>query len=244
MSDPRKPLGGKAYGHIPHLPGSRMGPSDHHCHEGQARICTEKARDRHDVIVVQEKLDGSCVSVARIGDDVHALMRAGFLAHTSPRRQHQLFAAWVRHHRERFLALLDDGERAVGEWMLQAHGTRYALPHEPFVLFDIMRGKKRSPAALVEIRARTMGGFTTPRVLHDGGPLSIYAALAAIATSGHGAIDPVEGAVWRVERQGEVDFLAKYVRPEKVDGAYLFEGGRDGGAEREVWNVDPAEVVR
>ncbi len=51
----------------------------------------------------------------------------------------------------------------------------------------------------------------------------------------HGALDPVEGAVWRVERNalvnpgrsGErcpvVDFLAKYVRPDKIDGCYLPE---------------------
>ena len=43
-----KPLGGKAYGSIPHLIGSRVGPGDHHCHEGQARIATEKVRDKHD----------------------------------------------------------------------------------------------------------------------------------------------------------------------------------------------------
>jgi len=38
----RKPLGGKSYGHIAHLPGSRMGPGDHKCHEGQKRIATEE----------------------------------------------------------------------------------------------------------------------------------------------------------------------------------------------------------
>jgi ABC-type multidrug transport system fused ATPase/permease subunit len=55
----------------------------------------------------------------------------------------------------------------------------------------------------------------------------------AIATSGHGALDTVEGAVWRVERNElidpgrssdrcwVVDFLVKYVRPDKVDGCYL-----------------------
>lgn len=43
-----KPLGQKAYGSIPHLPGSRLGPGDHHCHEGQAKIATEKARDKHE----------------------------------------------------------------------------------------------------------------------------------------------------------------------------------------------------
>ena len=57
----KKPLGHKNYGSIPHLPGSGRGPGDHSCHEGQARIATEKRRDGLDVIIVQEKLDG-CLS--------------------------------------------------------------------------------------------------------------------------------------------------------------------------------------
>lgn len=36
---PIKILGFKAYGSIPHLPDSRMGPGDHHCAPGQAKIC-------------------------------------------------------------------------------------------------------------------------------------------------------------------------------------------------------------
>ena len=53
----------------------------------------------------------------------------------------------------------------------------------------------------------------------------------------HGALDPIEGAGkggWRVEREGTVDFLAKYVRAGKVDGAYLPEISG-----REVWNWRP-----
>jgi len=42
MTDlPRKPLGIKSYGSIPHLPGSRIGIGDHKCHEGQERIATK-----------------------------------------------------------------------------------------------------------------------------------------------------------------------------------------------------------
>jgi hypothetical protein len=33
-----KPLGHRAYGSIPHLPGSRLGLGDHHCGERRARI--------------------------------------------------------------------------------------------------------------------------------------------------------------------------------------------------------------
>ena len=52
MSKGYKPLGKKAYGSIALLPNSRVTPADHHCHEGQARIATEKQRDRHDEVIV------------------------------------------------------------------------------------------------------------------------------------------------------------------------------------------------
>src|SRR5437588_7986509 len=122
----RKPLNGKAYGSIPHLPGSRLGPGDHHVHAGQAIICTEKARDRHDRLIVQEKLDGSCVAVAKLEGRIVPLTRAGYPAHSSPWEQHQLFEAWVWNNAyERFDQLLEEGERLCGEWLAQAHGTRY-----------------------------------------------------------------------------------------------------------------------
>ncbi len=232
-----KPLGIKSYGHIAHLPGSRKGPSDHHCHAGQARICTEVARDRHDVITVTEKLDGSNVAVARIDGVAVPLGRSGYPAATSRFEQHRLFHIWAMERQQLFLDLLEDGERVCGEWLAQAHGTRYALPHEPFVVFDLMRG----PTRLLnhECRDRCIEKLPIPRMLHIGagpkGTFSIESALAAIETSGHGAIDPVEGAVWRVERQGKYDFMAKYVKPEKIDGAYLPEvSGLDP-----VWNWRP-----
>lgn len=212
-----------------------MGPSDRHVHEGQARICTERLRDKNDTVIVQEKLDGSCVAVVRIGDEIVPLGRAGYTAITSPYEQHWLFHDWAMANRNRFLDILLDGERAVGEWVAQAHGTRYDLAdREPFVLFDVMQGHKRQPVKEVTHRAST-GMFQVPRVIHIGGPLPIEAMLERLEPSAHGALDPVEGAVWRVERDEKVDFLAKYVRPDKVDGHYLPEvSGQEA-----VWNWRP-----
>ena len=141
----RKPLGRKNYGHIPHLPGSRLGPGDHKCHEGQARIATLKARDKNDEIFVQEKLDGSNVGVARLGETIFPLGRAGYMASSSRFEQHRHFSNWAYANLERFMAVLRDGERVVGEWLMQAHGTRYKLTHEPFVAFDLMIEDERRP---------------------------------------------------------------------------------------------------
>lgn len=171
-----KPLGRKNYGSIGHLPCSRMGPGDHACHEGQQRIATEKARDKHDVIIVMEKVDGSNVGIARVGDEIHALGRAGYLAQSSKYEQHQLFAAWVRESEEFWRDMLQPGERLVGEWLAQAHSTRYTLPLGPFAAFDLM--------------------------------------------------------------VGEFDFMAKWVRPDKIDGKYL-PGTATSVSEIEIWNWRP-----
>jgi len=234
MQNDRKPLGQKSYGHIPHFPGSRMGPADHTCSPGQLTIATLKARDKHDIVIVQEKLDGSNVGVAKINGDIIPITRAGYLANTSPYEQHHYFSIWVLSpsQKERFDALLEEGERVCGEWLMQAHGTRYNLTHEPFVPFDLMVKTVRLPWP--DFKSRVIeNGFTVANTIHEGSPLSISEAMERLSVSGHGAIDPVEGAVWRVERDEQktkgiasdrirrVDFLAKFVRPDKVDGKYL-----------------------
>lgn len=230
-----KPLGFKNYGSIGHLPCSRMGPADHAVPQGMADIATLKTRDRHDRVWVTEKLDGSNCGVAILNGEVVALGRAGYLAQTSKYEQHQLFAAWVRSNEYRFRHMLGDGTRCVGEWLAQAHGTRYELPHEPFVIFDLFLGQQRFPWDEASL-AIEFAGFVSPHLLNDGkSPMSAEDAIAkAEAKNIHGA-DSIEGAVWRVERKGVFDFMAKYVKPSKIDGSLLPE---NSGGEA-VWNWRP-----
>lgn len=231
-----KPLGRKAYGSIGHLPCSRMGPGDHAVHQGQADICTKKPR-RGDTIIVQEKLDGSCVSVALLNGQLQTLGRAGWPAVSSPHYQHRMFHDWVMLNADKFFAALTEGERIIGEWLAQAHSTRYNLAgREPFVAFDIMRDDKRMP--YVEFLNRVDGALSVPAQLCFGdGPLSVEKAMQYAGDFGfYGAMEPIEGVVYRVEREGRVDFLAKYVRPEKKDGIYLPEiSGQEA-----VWNWQPS----
>ena len=223
-----KPLGQRAYGSIPHLPGSRRGPADKGLSENQSLILTDRKRDKHDLIYVEEKLDGSNCSVAKINGEIVALQRAGYRAITSPFEQHHIFHRWTMKHKNRFNDLLKEGERCCGEWLALAHGTIYDLSHEPFVIFDVMRGPDR--VTRNELRSRCHQ-FTIPRLISEGDPMSISDMLEALEPSGHGA-DSVEGAVWRVERKGKVDFLGKYVRHEKKDG-HLLPEMNDGHS---TWN--------
>jgi hypothetical protein len=217
-----KRLAVRIYPSIPHLPGSRCA-SDRTVPVAIARRCIDPAWawDGAEVIV-QEKLDGSCVAVARRGGELVALGREGRPCAESGNEARRWFAAWVAEQRARF-DLVAEGEILAGEWLALVHGTRYRLAHEPFVPFDLLKDGARAPVD--GLAARLAGsGLSPPRVVHRGGPIPIAAARARLGERGlHGAIDPPEGLVYRVERGGRVVVVAKWVRPTKVDGALLPE---------------------
>lgn len=252
MSD--KPLGHKSYGSIPHLPSSRLGPGDHKCHKGQAYIATQEPRDSRDRIIVTEKLDGSNVSVALKNGKILPLTRSGHLAITSPYEQHRLFYEWALWNEDCFRSVLREGERLCGEWLMQAHSIRYDLLSTickrsiaPFFVFDLMTGHSRAPWE--EVVGRAAPTFHVVPVVGNGDPISPDTAKCKMrrltdrlnALRGEefydpcGALEPVEGFVWRVERDGQFDFMAKWVRPDKVDGKYL-------GDHKTVWNITPEQL--
>jgi len=214
-------LGKKAFPKIPHLPGSRTGRADRVAPPELARRCTEQAR-KGDTVIVQEKLDGSCVAIARVNGAIVGIGREGFRADESLNPGRQMFARWVGRNEARFLELLRDGEWLAGEWLALAHSTRYQLTHEPFVAFDVFSAD--GPLDTPRLEERLRGLLARPHLLHAGSALSIAEADARLGLHGHhGAIDPVEGAMWRIERAGRVLHRAKFVRAGKTDGAYLPE---------------------
>jgi len=145
----------RLYGSIPHLPGSRAA-SDRTLSPAVARRCLDAAAARPgEEIIVQEKLDGSCVAIVR-GESgrLEARGREGRLAAESGNEGRRMFAAWVAENEARFAGLLAEGEVLVGEWLALVHGTRYELGHELFVPFDLVRGPERVRASVDELSAR------------------------------------------------------------------------------------------
>jgi len=228
-----KPLGHKAYGSIPHLPDSRMGIGDKRLMSGQVKILTEKTRDKHDVIIVQEKLDGSNVAVAKINDEIIPLTRSGYIANTSNHQQLKEFHLWALRNKERFDDLLKEGERISGEWLLMAHGIKYKLFHEPFVVFDIITKHDRIPYE--EFFDRTKDIFVQAHLHHMGEPLSLKEGIKFSKKSHHGG-EFAEGVVYRVERKGKVDFMGKWVIPNHECGKYFDDN-------KEFWNDGAKEFL-
>lgn len=207
------------YPKIPHLPGSRTGPSDTHVPEARARAYTERAREGL-VVTVEEKLDGTSVVVARASEAV-AYGRDGRRAEASRNLGRRLFARWVRENESRFMELLGEGERIAGEWLAIAHGTRYALSHEPFVPFDLFLADGARVSRPVLAQRCGQVGLVVPYLVHSGAALAIAEADRRLGPRGHHGADVAEGLVYREETRDLCRSIAKVVRATKVDGALL-----------------------
>lgn len=231
-----KPLNGKAYGSIPHLPGSKYGDKRDQGITPEAAVhFTTKPKQPGDVVFVTEKLDGSCVAVLKNDNELYPLIRAGYHAYDSKWRQHHLFAAWVGHNADKFHRLLHNGERVCGEWLAQAHGTRYDLQHrKPFAAFDLITGQERESYDHFFDRVNEAGIATVP-FLARSNAVSIEYAMRLLGDHGLYGAEKPEGAVWRIERGGRFMSIAKYVRPDHEVGCLLPE--ISGGPE--VWNWRP-----
>jgi hypothetical protein len=228
---PPKPLGHKAYGSTPHLIGSRLGPGDYSLTPEQSALFVGERRRKGDRFLVTEKIDGSCVSVARVEGRILALQRAGYLASTSPFPLHHAFDRWVRDREKLFSELLGDHERLVGEWLHTAMGTRFEIsdPDDLLAGFAMFGGQKRLPYDEFAERTGKLD-LRRAKLLSDGPGISIDRAMELVGENGHhGALDGAEGAVWVMETNGEFNSIAKFVRADKVDGKYM--GGITGGAD-------------
>ncbi|MAR57219.1 MAG: hypothetical protein CMM93_08560 [Rickettsiales bacterium] len=226
-----KPLNRKNYGSIPHLSNSKLGSGDHFVNHGQEKILTVKKRDRHDEVFAFEKYDGSNVGIAKKDGQIFALTRSGYTAESSSYKQHHLFSDYVHEYEYLFDAILDEGERLCGEWLAQAHGLKYDINTYPILFFDWFdANNKRKPYnELVKTKLPLV------RLLHRGDAVSVEDLLPKLITGTDEiqSLEMPEGIVYRVERKGKVDFLAKWVRQDFDPGKFCI-----GVDEKDlIWNI-------
>ncbi|MBT0552319.1 RNA ligase family protein [Riemerella anatipestifer] len=225
----------KNYGSIGHFPNSKLGTGDHHIGAGHVRLLTERKRDAWDTVFVHEKYDGSNVGIIKWNNQILALTRSGRLAKDSRFKQHQLFALWVERRKATFESMLQEGERVVGEWLAQAHGIRYKINTEPIVFFDYFSPENKRWTQNNLLEKLNHYELNSPRLLHKGDAISTELLIPILnqKTPTIESIEQPEGMVYRMERKDEVDFLAKWVRPDFCNGQYNIRTEND----TPVWNV-------
>lgn len=135
----------------------------------------------------------------------------------------------------KWMDLLENGERITGEWLAQAHGLKYNIEVEPIVFFDHFNAENQRSKFDYLGELAIMYGLQLPRMLHRGKAIKTDDLLPNLnlKTDGIWATENPEGMVYRVERKGKVDFLAKWVRSDFEAGKYII-----GKEESElIWNV-------
>ncbi|MDR0935862.1 MAG: RNA ligase family protein [Oscillospiraceae bacterium] len=213
------------YAEIKHLRGSKM-IDDRDSLIGEMQedwLIGRRRMPSTDLVIVTEKVDGANVGVLRLGDKLHAVSRKGYDVLTSPYEWLQEFDYFVGNNRERFMNLLNEGERICGEWLVKTHTLRYKLKSEPFLVFDIISGSERASYFEIVKRAREQG-FTTAGLIHAGEAIPPEIALKLMGKGYHGVIgDEPEGVVYRYETSGKFQFSAKFVSNPLVGNEELFK---------------------
>lgn len=236
---PEKILDYKTYNKIGHLSKSRLGKGDHFIDKKAEETFLKQVLDNQTLVIVQEKMDGSNVCVVKHNGDLIALGRSGYKCSDSNLEQHRYFDKFVKRYKERFSSILpNEGDRIVGEWCLQAHGTKYPFTKEEelFYPFDIFLQKTHRLSFIDFFMLVSSVDFRSPKVLHLGGSCSINRGMKLlkkeISLKAH-EYDP-EGLIYRIEKAGAFQNIAKYVCHHKEDGKYFKDGT--------IWNIDLKEV--
>jgi ATP-dependent RNA circularization protein (DNA/RNA ligase family) len=213
------------FGNIKHLTGSRLKDSgDTILDEILQPYFSEKLQfPKRDKLYVTEKIDGANVGVYKKNGKLYPVQRKGYDVRTSEWEFLRRFANFVKDNTARFDGLLADGERICGEWMIKTHSLFYEMPHEPFVVFDIIRGiEKPVRPSYAEIIKRCKDyGFIAANLIHEGEAISVKEALRLLGGGSHGCTTSPEGIVYRYERDGTFEMSAKYVSNLSVGGDYM-----------------------
>lgn len=217
-----KVLSHKNYGSIPHLLGSKLGEHDKFITEGQHNIATKKSRDWKDTIWVTEKIGGSNVGVVKINGILNRVTRKGLLCSKSRFDTHKEFINESYRFLDRIKYEIEEGERLVFEWVDTENPCSIQYCHDEVFLLDWFDANNRRKPFCDVIRMAGHLGVSTPKIIHCGQPIDVKRLIKQKnALTSNLTKEQSEGLVYRVERNGQFDFMAKWVRPDFIPGKLL-----------------------
>jgi len=207
----------KKYPSICHLPNSKHGRDDKGIQKGMADYFESKYRPDTRIIVT-EKVDGSNVSIFNDNGKIMALSRGGYDAEFSNYQHHREFAKWVKNLGNIGSSfILPVGHRVIFEDLSVPHGTIYKkIPK--LLLIDWKTRDGRLPWENIHFL-----GIPKVQVVYSGAvPVSTDCINRVMPKKGfYGAKGGYEGLVYRMERFGEFQQLAKWVRSDCEPLKYL-----------------------
>lgn len=225
-----RPLGKDAYGSIPYMLDCWEDQRAKYIDKGQDNILTVNKRNNHDTIWVTEKYDGSNVSIANVEGKIYPLTKTGYLARTSKYKHHLAFARWVELNQHYLKLFIPDGFRLCCEWLLKRHTLEYEFlintQECSIVAFDLIENESNDRLSYLDFYSLDTWLIPKARLLHCGNSIKPKDLILKLNGDHDHKIQSApdnkpEGLIYRLERHGKVDFLAKWVRSDFVAGKFL-----------------------
>ena len=221
----------KKYSSIPHIASSDAKGDKRIIKQNEDQLFS-KTKSKKDLVIFQEKYDGTNVSIIKQNNELIPCVRAGYTACSSEYWFHHEFHNWVTEN-ENLFDFLKEGERLCGEWLLQPHGIYYVIPeyNQNFIAFDIF-DKNNERLCYNDFISRIDGKLTTPRILHIGNAKPIEEIKDILFSSHNHPVqkyilgeEAEEGFIARYESNGKTTLIAKWVRKDYPCGKLMNERG-------------------
>lgn len=208
----------KNFGHISHLTGSKLiDDEDKLLSEEEQNKYTLSKRDRNDLVIIFEKIDGMNAGVIKKNGVLYPINRKGYdtrnmgLINPDLELLGNEWAKWVDAHYLKYDSILEEGERLVFENCILQHTLQYKFKCEPVFLlakYDV-KNKKINHTQLTSLA--TKNDISQPPVLNIGVAIPPQLIIQQYPKGIIGVHGLMEGIVYNYEHNGEHESCAKFV---------------------------------
>ncbi|MCY3019702.1 MAG: RNA ligase family protein [Planctomycetota bacterium] len=177
---------------------------------------------RDHVVIVQEKLDGTCCSFHYEGRWVLVLQKRAGLISSGEREVYNMFRLWAQQRIEWLYDIVGEEYVLFGEYVRVRHGVFYDLLPDEFVAFDLLHKATGRFLGFEEFLERLTGRLAVVPVLWQGPGIQLPPLPSLLGRSRFGH-ETAEGCYLRFEKDGRLCGRAKW-RRSQVASAELRAG--------------------
>jgi len=192
----------------PHLPGSNVVDADRSLSSEEVAVL---CRDYE--VVIQEKLDGTCVGLFFEDADSPVLLKRGGVIGHREKDQYNVFRTWVQKRADSLRVLTTDRLVLFGEFLWQTHGLFYDRLPDFFIGYDLLDRTSGTFLSSRSVERKLHGVVALVPELWRGmvrTPEKLAREIAEVATQPSAFGVRAEGVYVRFEKDDQLVARAKY----------------------------------
>lgn len=208
----------KNFGSIGHLTGSKMiDDKDKLLSVEQQEKYTVCKRDKNDIVIVTEKIDGMNAGVIKKNGFLYPINRKGYDIRNMGKTQEYLsllgkeWANWVDNHYHIYDSVLEEGERLVFENAILKHTLEYRFRSDPVFLLAKYKSNNTRVNYVELCELARKYNLNQPPLLNNGVAIPPELIISQYPKGMIGVKGQIEGIVYSYEHNGEHESCAKYV---------------------------------